>query len=299
MLAPIALFAFKRPEHTRRTLESLAKNPEFSASPLFIYCDGARDQSETAQVDETRRIVREWPHPEKILVERERNWGLANSIIAGVTELCARYERVIVVEDDLIVSPIFLDYMNSALAHYADEPRVMQISAHMFPVSIQSSYDAVMLPFITSWGWATWDRAWKHFDPSMTGYEKLKGDSRLRRKFNLDGSYPYFRMLKYQVRGRVDSWAIRWYKSVFFCGGLTLYPCHSLVMNIGYGNTATHTSRQSRHVVAKVSHKEISHFPPCHIEQAVLHRVYKFLRSETSVLTWLANRLHLLKAINS
>lgn len=295
MLAPIALFTFKRPEHTRRTLESLAKNPEFTASPLFIYCDGARNEIEAAQVEETRKLVRDWPHPDKTLVERERNWGLANSIIAGVTDLCERYGRVIVVEDDLIVSPIFLDYMNSALAHYADEPKVMQVSAHMFPVSIQSTYDAVMLPFITSWGWATWDRAWKHFDPSMTGYEKLKADRGLRRKFNLDGSYPYFRMLKRQVSGKVDSWAIRWYKSVFFHGGLTLYPCHSLVLNVGYGDTATHTSRHSRHEVAAVWQQKISRFPPCCIEQAEMLRVYKFLRSETSAISWLAIRLNLLR----
>lgn len=289
--APIALFTFKRPDHTRRTLESLAKNPEFLESPLFIYCDGARNPQEAAQVEATRKLVHDWPHPNKTLVERDRNWGLANSVIAGVNELCARYGRVIVVEDDLIVSPIFLNYMNSALAYYVDEPKVMQISAHMFPVSIQSPYDAVMLPFITSWGWATWDRAWKHFDPSMAGYERLQADRELRRKFNLNGSYPYFRMLKRQVYGKVDSWAIRWYKSVFFHEGLTLYPCHSLVLNVGYGDTATHTSRHTRNEVAEVWQQKISRFPPCYIEQVVMLGVYKFLRSETSVLSWLAIRL--------
>jgi hypothetical protein len=242
--SPIALFTFKRPEHTRRTLESLMQNPEFTESPLFIYCDGARNDAEAVQVKETRLLVRNWSHPNKTIIERDRNWGLANSIIAGVTDLCERFGKVIVVEDDLIVSPVFLDYLNSALAYYADEPKVMQISAHMFPVSIQSQYDAVMLPFTTSWGWATWDRAWKYFDPSMSGYEKLKADRVLRRKFDMDGAYPYFQMLKRQSLGKVNSWAIRWYLSVFLQDGLTVHPCHSLVQHVGYDSTATHSFSQ-------------------------------------------------------
>jgi len=293
--APIALFTFMRPEHTRRTLGSLAQNPEFAESELFIYCDGARNEADAVQVEETRKLVQDWPHPHKNIIERDRNWGLANSIIAGVTQLCERYGKVIVVEDDLIVSPVFLNYLNSALAFYADEPNLMQVSAHMFPVSILSQYDAVMLPFTTSWGWATWDRAWKHFDPSMSGYEKLKSDRALRRKFNLDGAYPYFRMLKRQSCGKIDSWAIRWYKSVFSHGGLTLYPCHSLVKNVGYGNSATHASRHNRREVAEVWQEKILLFPPCRTEREVTLGVYKFLQSETSALRWLIIRLNLLR----
>jgi hypothetical protein len=295
VLAPIALFTFKRPEHTRRTLESLALNPEFDECPLFIYCDGARNEAESAQVEETRKLVRDWPHPNKTLIERDRNWGLANSVIAGVTELCKRFGRVIVVEDDLIVSPVFLNYLNSALEHYADVPKVMQVSAHMFPVSIQSTYDAVMLPFTTSWGWATWDRAWKCFDPSMTGYEKLRTDSTLRHKFDFDGTYPAFRMLKRQAAGLVDSWAIRWYKCVFFKAGLTLYPCQSLVRNNGYGEGATHTLGKIMCEVVEIGQKKISCFPPCCVDQDVMFSVYKFLQSENSVLQRLVNRMSALR----
>lgn len=255
MLAPIALFTFKRTEHTRRTLESLAKNPEFSASPLFIYCDGARNEIEAAQVEETRKLVRTWPHPDKTLVERERNWGLANSIIAGVAELCERFGRVIVVEDDLIVSPIFLNYLNTALERYADEPKVMQISAHMFLVpSLQQHKEAIFLPFTTSWGWATWGRAWKYFDPNMLGYEKLQVNATLRRKFDMDGTYPYSRMLKRQALGKVDSWSVRWNWSVFNQNGLVLFPPGSYVMNIGFDGTGTHCEKtaQSRTEAGRV-----------------------------------------------
>ncbi len=238
-LAPLAVFVFKRPEHTQRMLKSLADCPEFAASNLFIYCDGARNETESTQVEETRRLVRKWLHPNKTIIERDRNWGLANSVIEGVTQLSEQFGRVIVVEDDLVVSSVFLNYLNTALERYADEPKVMQVSAHMFPAGIQSQYDAVMLPFTTSWGWATWDRAWKHFDQGMSGYKNLKADSALRHKFDLDGSYPYFRMLKRQKEGKVDSWAIRWYLSVFLAEGLVVFPKQTLVLNEGFDGSGS------------------------------------------------------------
>lgn len=288
--APIVLFTFKRPEHTRRTLESLAQNPEFAESPLFIYCDGARNKDESAQVQETRKLVRDWPHPNKTIIERDRNWGLANSVIAGVTELCERFGKVIVVEDDLIVSPVFLNYLNAALEHYADEPMVMQVSAHMFPVSIQSQYDAVMLPFTTSWGWATWGRAWKHFDPNMSGYEKLKADRALRRKFDLNGAYPYFRMLKRQVQGRVDSWAIRWYLNVFLLDGLVVFPLHSLVRHDGYDDTATHAARRNQSVINEVWLGAIKELPQVVFNHAAFSAVTTFYRADRSLFNRLKRR---------
>ena len=290
-LAPIALFTFKRPEHTRRTLESLALNPEFAESPLFIYCDGARSEAESAQVEETRRLVRSWQHPNKTIIERDRNWGLANSIIAGVTDLCESHGRVIVVEDDLFVSPVFINYLNTALEHYANEPSVMQVSAYMFPVSILASYDTVMLPFTASLGWATWSRAWKHFDPNMTGYEKLKIDRVLRRKFDMDGAYPYFRMLKRQSEGKVDSWAIRWYLSVFLQNGLVVFPRHTLVRHDGYDDTATHATRQDQSVAKEVWLDKINILSHVEEDSAAAHVVASFFRKERSILNRVKARL--------
>jgi len=282
-LAPILLFTFKRPEHTRRTLESLAHNPEFAESPLFIFCDGARNELEAVQVEATRKLVRDWPHSKKTLIERDRNWGLANSIISGVTELCGRFGRVIVVEDDLIVSPVFLNYLNAALVHYADEPRVMQISAHMFPVDIQSKFDAVMLPFTTSWGWATWDRAWKHFDPSMSGIEKLKADNVLARKFDLDGGYPAFQMLCQQKMGKIDSWAIRWYLSVFLAEGLVLFPKQTLVMNEGFdGSGSNCKTPQLKSEVLRFDPIEL--LPDIQLHDNAFTSVKKHLRKERFIL---------------
>jgi hypothetical protein len=160
--------------------------------------------------------------------------GLAASITAGLNELCAAYGRAIVMEDDLATSAHFLAYMNAALDRYADDDKVMQIAGHMFIVMLETVEDALFLPFITSWGWATWDRAWRHFDPAAKGYQRLINDVNLRKRFDLNGHYNYFRMLQAQQNGKIDSWAIRWYLSVFLRDGLALYPKKSLVRNLGF-----------------------------------------------------------------
>jgi hypothetical protein len=249
--APIALFTFKRPEHTQRTLEALARNPEFALSELHIFCDGSRRPNEDAAVEATREIARNFPHPNKTLHEAPANRGLAASITEGVSRLCAEHGRVIVVEDDLVVAPVFLDFLNRGLVRYADDERVMQISGHMFPVELPpADSDAALLPFTTSWGWATWQRAWQYFDPTMRDFDAVAGDRAMRKRFDLGNAYPYFSMLKKQKSGQIDSWAIRWYLSVFMCEGLVLFPRRSLVNNEGFDGSGTHCADEGEQQMA-------------------------------------------------
>jgi hypothetical protein len=244
--APIAYFAYNRPEHTLRSLLSLADNPEARESALFIYCDALKKEEHRERVDEVHRIVRsrQWCGSVHI-IEHEENKGCAQSIISGVTQMSDTYGKVIVIEDDLVLSPHFLGYMNTALSLYESDPQVMQISGHMFPIAFDCKKDALFLPFITSWGWATWQRAWRLFDPHMSGYGQIKGNRKMRYRFNMQGEYPYSKMLESQLRGEIDSWAIRWYLSVFLNNGLTLYPVTSLVENIGFDGSGVHCPNRS------------------------------------------------------
>jgi Glycosyl transferase family 2 len=253
-VTPIALFVFKRPDHALRTLQSLAANPEFRDLPLFVFCDDARRDDEREAVEATRRIIREFDHPQKTVVERIGNKGLAGSIIEGVGDLCAKFGRVIVLEDDLLLSEAFLRYMLAALDRYENAPQVMQVSGHAFPVSsFQQSDPVLFLPFISSWGWATWARAWEAFDPKAADWQKLISDWSLSRRFDIDGAYPYSAMLASQMQGRIDSWAIRWNWSVFRRNGLVIYPPVSLVTNIGFDGSGTHRSTNSNFEVQAVS----------------------------------------------
>lgn len=241
MHAPLLLFVYNRPGHTRRCLRSLAANASAHNHPLYVFSDGPRSPAEVPLVEKVRQTIRrEAPCRDLVLIERPINRGLAPSVIAGMTEVMARHERAIVLEDDLELSPFFLDFMQAALERYGDEPRVMQISGYMFPLGLSETIPCPLLPLISSWGWATWARAWRHFDPALGGFRQLQTDSQLRRRFDLQDSYPFFHLLERQARGQADSWAIRWYLSVFRQNGLTLFPPVSLVQNRGWDGSGTH-----------------------------------------------------------
>lgn len=248
--SPVALFIYNRPEHTRRTLESLLRCEHFNLSPLYIFCDGAKDAVDENRVERARMVARSLAGSRANYVEADTNQGLADSIIAGVNRLCQDHDRVIVVEDDLLVSGHFLDFLNEALIRYENESTVVQVSAYMFPLqSLAQRPEAFFLPFTSSWGWATWRRAWDLFDGKASGWEALRGDRGLRRRFNLEGAYDYYAMMKRQMSGAIDSWAIRWYWSVFKAGGLSLFPPRTLVRNIGFDGSGTHGWRSAKYLL--------------------------------------------------
>ncbi len=235
MLAPVAIFVYNRPDHTRQTVEALAANALAAQTPLHVFSDAPRDEAARRSVEEVQSYIRTITGFKSVtIIERATNFGLARSIIDGVTSLCDAFGRVIVLEDDLVISPHFLSYMNDALTRYEHKDQVMQIAGYMFPVEVDIHEDALLLPFITSWGWATWSRAWRNFDAEAKGYERLVDDRLLRDRFNLGGHYDYFKMLRAYREGTVDSWAIRWYLSVFLHGGLALFPKKTLVSNLGF-----------------------------------------------------------------
>ncbi|HEY6898554.1 MAG TPA: glycosyltransferase [Rhodocyclaceae bacterium] len=239
--APIAVFIYRRPAHLRRTLESLMQCAGFAASPLIVFGDGPRSDADRADVAATRAVAKELLGERAEYHFQEANQGLSRSVIHGVGEVLARFGRVIVVEDDLQLAPEFLSYMNDALERYADAPSIYQISAYQFSVAeFAQRRSALFLPLTVSWGWATWKRAWDQFDPMALGWDALKTDKALRRRFNLDGAYDYATMLKRQMAGLQDSWAIRWYWSVFRHQGLVLFPPRSLVQNTGFDGSGTH-----------------------------------------------------------
>ncbi|HKY70320.1 MAG TPA: glycosyltransferase [Nitrospira sp.] len=245
--APIALFVYNRPDHVLRTISALQANPLARKSPLYVFSDGPNGSQDIAAVQAVRRIVKSVTGFDEIVVRHQpKNLGLAQSIIAGVTELSAAYGHVIVLEDDLVVAPGFLTFMNQALQRYEHEPRVMQVSGYMFPVERPKRLGQTFFCRVpTSWGWATWARAWERLSLDSTQMlESLRSPER-REAFNLNGAYPYFEHLIQQAEGKLDVWGVRWYASMFTAGGLCLYPGQSLVQNIGMDGTGMHCGRSS------------------------------------------------------
>ena len=237
--APILLFVYNRPEHTRRCIESLLKNSLASESNLFIYADGAKDSTQQEAVNEVRNYIRSIQGFKQItLMERSENWGLARNIINGVTTQVNRYGKVIVLEDDLVVAPYFLQFMNEALEVYKDEPKVGHIQACDFTQDTTLP-DTFLIKWTGSWGWATWDRAWKHFNPNGNELLQELEERKLTHVFDFNGKYGFTRMLRRQIEGKNNSWAIRWNASLFLKDILSLNVGRSLVQNEGFDGSGT------------------------------------------------------------
>lgn len=249
-LAPVVLFAFRRPDHLERSLRSLAANPIAVSTHITIFCDGPRDSRDFTSVELTREVARNAQGFASLtVVDRETNLGLARSVITGVTQTLKSCDKVIVMEDDLVVSPDFLEYMNQALDLYQDDDRVISIHGYMYavpPVLPQS----VFLRGADCWGWATWRRGWEVFEPDSKKLLSKLDQSPERADFDFNGAFPYRQMLKDQASGKIDSWAIRWYASAFLANKLTLYPGQSLVENIGQEGSGTHSKASASHDVA-------------------------------------------------
>lgn len=260
--APIAIFVYRRPGHARRMLESLARNPELSESPVVVFCDGPRTAAERDAVARTREVVRAAAPRHARIVERDMNMGLAASVIAGVTRLCNEHGRVIVLEDDLVLSPAALAYFNRALDRYRDDERVMHVSSYMYPTGAALP-DAFFYREATCWGWATWGRAWGKFEPDAARLRDWLSPAERRFEFDVQGSTPFFRMLELQLAGRVDSWAIRWYGTLRMHDGLALHPGRALTSNEGLDGSGAHRDVTTEFAV------ELAGAPPARLPDTI------------------------------
>lgn len=239
--APIALFAYRRPVHLARTLEALRANPEASQTELFVFCDAARDASAAAGVDAVRKLLTgDLGFAAAHVAVRNSNYGLARNITEGVSEVLGRRETVIVVEDDITVSPFFLRFMNEALRYYRDSPRVGSISGYCYPVTdpVPETY---FIRGADCWGWATWRDRWRVFNPDGPELLRELKARNLCHAFDFDGAMPFVEMLKGQIAGQNDSWAVRWHASCFLRDMLILYPGRALAHNIGQDGSGTHS----------------------------------------------------------
>jgi hypothetical protein len=246
------LFAYRRPDHLEQSIAALAANPGAQSTQLTIYCDGPKSAAESDAVNKVRNLAKSAQKSDRFrsvtVIERDQNLGLAESVISGVTETLTAHESVIVIEDDLVVSTDFLEYMNQGLELYRDDERVISIHGYMYAVP-QVLPPTVFLRGADCWGWATWRRGWELFEPDATKLLKQIDAAPDREDFDFNGAFPYRQMLKNQAQGNIDSWAVRWYASAFLANKLTLYPGQSLVENIGQEGSGTHSVFSKSHDV--------------------------------------------------
>ena len=280
-LAPIILFVYNRPWHTRQTIEALQKNEFASESELFIYSDAPKNDSAIESVSEVRNYIKTITGFKTVtILERETNWGLAANIIDGVTEIINHYGSVIVLEDDLITSPFFLTFMNNALAFYRDQPSVWHISAWNYPISAEGLEDTFLSRTMNCWGWATWADRWQYYE---------KNTDRLIREFswqdicafNLDDIECFWNQVLENQQKKINTWAIYWYATIFQKNGLCCNPAISYVQNIGHDGSGVHCGANDFYDNTIINHNQSIQFAHNLEESDVaLQKIKQFYRSQ-------------------
>ena len=290
MLSPICLFTYNRLSETKQTLEALQLNFLASESELFIFSDAAKAGGNQQKVVDVRNYLKTITGFKKVeIIESSVNKGLANSIIQGVTKIINEYGKVIVLEDDLITTPNFLEFMNQSLDFYAENNNIFSIAGYSMDLPFLKNYDKDFYYGYraSSWGWATWKDRWEAIDWQMNDYSHFKWNFRAQINFMRGGSdLPY--MLWKQMHGKIDSWAVRWCYNQFKNDLLTVYPVKSKVESIGFGAAATHTKKTKRFfVVPDQEHKVSFRFEN---EAEIDEQLYREFKNKFSVITRLKDR---------
>lgn len=262
--APIALFVYNRPEHTRRTVETLKRNIGADRTDLYVFCDYAKNEKAYQAMCETREYVKSMSGFASVtIIERTENFGLSKSIITGVTEVVNRHGKVIVMEDDLITSEFFLEYMNLALEKYESNKQVFSITGYShFKNGTRGLPQSYFLKVFSSWGWAIWKDRWELFDSEAAGWEEIFADRNVMRDFDYDGCLDNCEMLKNQMQDHIiDSWAIRAYYCMYKNSGVTLFPNQRLCENIGNDGSGVHCGADNGYEVTSLKNFRVTEFP--------------------------------------
>lgn len=283
-LAPIIVFAYNRPEHLRKTLEALANNDLANESQLFIYCDGAKEHfantnqmeehdAYIARIEETRMVAHKATGFKSVsVIERPQNIGLKANIVGAVTEIVNKYGRVITLEDDIVTSHGFLQFMNEALEMYKDDEQVMHISGYMWPHKWPLP-ETLFVQVPCPWGWATWKRAWQYYeDDAQQIYLEWKNKWK---DFNSFGGNYLQKQLEANYSGQLDTWYVKWHAALLKRNGLTLYPGSSLVDNKGFIDNATNCTPTDKFDVVPIDSVEVKRIPIRESKLAA-HEIYAF-----------------------
>jgi hypothetical protein len=215
-------------------LESLRRCEGFEASLVTIFVDGPKNEADRAAVEDVRMYVASLGLPNVRHIFSDFNRGLRQAVYDGVSAICEEHGRVIVLEDDLVLSPIALRFFNGALDHYEEAEEVWSIAGYLYDTpGLRNFHRTLVLPYAHPWGWATWQRAWRRFELDSRPTDAELNARSFRTGFDMNGLYPFTSMLTNSIGGRVNSWYAHWYYTIFRHGGRSIFPPRRVVDNFG------------------------------------------------------------------
>ncbi len=213
--APIVLFVYNRPHHTAETIAALQANDLSLHSDLIVFSDGPKKPEHAKNVQAVRNLLDNITGFKSVEIRAsEQNNGLAKAITEGVTEIINQYGKVVVLEDDIVVAPAFLNYMNDALDYYQDNHKVWHVSGWNYPIELETEKDVYFYRLMQCWGWATWADRWAYFEKDIDGM-MASYDKPMRKRFNVDGYDRLWNQVVASKKGKINTWAIFWYATIF------------------------------------------------------------------------------------
>tara|TARA_B100001741_G_scaffold163105_1_gene134821 strand:- start:3025 stop:3975 length:951 start_codon:yes stop_codon:yes gene_type:complete len=242
-LSPITIFGYDRPNHLNNLLESLTKNSESKDSIVYFYIDGLNKNTDKSNYDKTIEVAnKNWEFGEKKIIVRDKNLGCRDNIISGITEVLDRHKKIIVIEDDLVVSPYFLDYMNNSLSTYEKNKNIWHINGWSHPKSFFGKSGTAVSYIMSPWGWGTWGDRWKIFMNGNYHNKNLISDmskSKVK-KFNISNLYDFENIIVKHQQNEGSIWDAYWYQGMFLNNGLSIFPTRSHIQNFGFDGTGLH-----------------------------------------------------------
>jgi hypothetical protein len=244
----IAVFAYNRPNHVRRVLSGLQRN---DVDHLYIFIDGGKNKQDQKKVSEVKQVLNQIEWCRTTITSHDRNLGLAESLVNGIKRVFEDHERIIVLEDDCVPAPNFVSFMNSSLERYADDDQVMNVNGYSPPIEIPENYpyDVYFTYRSSSWGWGTWRSAWEYFERDPLSINELERRENEFKKITNKAGKDLYPMMRNQVEGNIDSWAVWWSFAIAANDGLCLNPIKSKIRNIGHDGTGTHTGESDKYDV--------------------------------------------------
>jgi len=260
----IVLFVYQRPDHTRRVLDGLRRN---DIDELYVFADGPTQDDDHARIQEVREVVDSIDWCRTNVVERSENWGLAENTVDGLNRMFSNHDRVIMLEDDDVPAPDFVDFMEQCFDEYEDDDHVMSVTGYSPPLSLPKDYphDVFFTYRDTTWGWGTWKGAWTQYDRRPDELRKVIEAEGNRLRSDLDKAgrdlYP---MLQNQLAGETDSWSVWWALTIVQNGGICVNPVESRIRNIGHDGTGIHCNDTDKFDVEVRGDRETGDltFPP-------------------------------------
>jgi hypothetical protein len=246
---PVAFFIFNRPNVTRRVFDRI-RNAK--PSTLLVIADGPRgihqeDQEKCRQVTEIVDTGVDWPCT-VLKNYSETNLGCRKRVSSGLDWVFENVESAIILEDDCLPDPTFFPFCEELLLRYQDDERIMMISGDNFQFGKTRTKDSYYFSrYAHIWGWASWRRAWRHYDAHMQNWPYIR-DSELLRSILPESKAlaRWKKIFRLTFAGVFDTWDYQWVFACWINNGLSILPQHNLVSNIGFGTEGTHTSEKNQ-----------------------------------------------------